>query len=33
MELSVTREQELETAEKEAQRCRTEIVRPAGKKQ
>jgi hypothetical protein len=32
MELSATREQELETAEKEAQRCRTEIVRPGAKK-
>jgi len=32
MELSATREQELETAEKEAQRCRTEIVRPRTKK-
>jgi hypothetical protein len=33
MELSATREQELETAEKEAQRCRTEIVRPGARKQ
>lgn len=33
MELSATREQELETAEKEAQRCRTEIIRPGARKQ
>lgn len=32
MELSAAREHELETAEREAQRCRTEIVRPATKK-
>jgi len=32
MELSTTREQELETAAREAQRCRTEIVRPATRK-
>jgi len=33
LELSSTREQELETAEKEAQRCRTEIIRPEARKQ
>ena len=32
MELAATREQELATAEKEAQRCRTEIIRPGARK-